>query len=140
MIRLGKLTDYAMLIMSQMARDPDSVLSAAVIAEGLHLSPPTVSKILKMLAEGDLVGSVRGVDGGYHLAREAQKISIADVITAMEGNMGMTACCESADLCAIQSMCTMKDNWKKINKMVYSLLAKLTIGDMLKPLPEGLIS
>jgi FeS assembly SUF system regulator len=138
MIRLSKLTDYAMLIMSQMAKDPDSVLSAAVIAEALHLSLPTVSKILKILAEGGLVGSVRGVDGGYHLARSASEISVADVITAMEGNVGVTACCESSDLCAIQSMCTMKDNWRKINTVVYSLLAKLTICDMLKPLPQGL--
>lgn len=138
MIRLSKLTDYAMLIMSQMAKDPDSVLSATVIAEALHLSLPTVSKILKILAEGELLGSVRGVDGGYHLSRAAIEISVADVITAMEGNVGVTACCESSDLCAIQSMCTMKDNWKKINTLVYSLLAKLTICDMIKPLPAGI--
>ena len=135
MLRIGKLTDYAMLILSQMARDPGSLLSAAAIADCLRLSAPTVSKILKMLSDADLVSSVRGAEGGYRLARAAASISVADVITVMEGRVGMTECCESAGLCAIDSLCAMKENWRRINKMVYSLLADFSIEDMLKPIP-----
>lgn len=136
MLRISKLTDYAMLIMSQMAKDPNSVLSATELAEVLHLSGPTVSKILKMLADALLVKSVRGADGGYHLSRPAEKITVADVISAMEGELAVTECCESVNLCAIDSVCTMKDNWRKINKIVKSFLTKLTIRDMLQPLSE----
>lgn len=133
MLRIGKLTDYAMLIMSQMAKAPDSILSASFLAETLHLTNPTVSKILKMLADAGLVNSVRGADGGYLLARPAADISVADVISAMEG-LAMTECCDSAGLCAIDSMCTMRENWQKINKMVRSLLSRFTIIDMTEPL------
>jgi FeS assembly SUF system regulator len=134
MLRIGKLTDYAMLILTQMAREPDTVLSATVLAEILHLSTPTVSKILKILCDAGLVNSVRGADGGYHLAREAQYITVADVITAMEGAIAMTECCERSNLCALDSMCALRDNWRKINKIVHSLLAGFTIMDMTLPL------
>ena len=134
MLRLGKLTDYAMLVMSQMAKAPDAILSATSLAEMLHLPATTASKVLKMLSDADLVSSVRGADGGYHLARDASSITVADVIVAMEGGIAMTECCEAAGLCAIDSLCTMRDNWFKINNMVQSMLAGLTIADMLKPL------
>ena len=137
MLKIGKLTDYALLVMSQMAKNPHSILSASLLAEALHLSSPTVSKILKMLADANLVTSVRGAEGGYRLAKPATKITVADVISAMEGELAMTECCESTSLCAIDSMCTMRENWRKINKMVHALLAKFTIIDMTEPL-EGL--
>lgn len=134
MLRISKLTDYAMLIMSQMAKDPDSVLSATALADQLHLNAPTASKILKMLADAELVKSIRGAEGGYHLARSPSAISVAEIITAMEGELAVTECCESINLCAIDSICTMKENWRKINKAVTALLGRVTIKDMLGPL------
>jgi len=134
MIRIGKLTDYALLIMSEIAKEPHSVLSATLLAECLHLTPPTVSKILKMLSDAELVSSVRGAEGGYHLARSAETITVGDIIAAMEGEMAMTECCEKSRLCAIDSLCTMRENWRKINSMVQALLNQFTILDMLKPL------
>jgi FeS assembly SUF system regulator len=138
MLRIGKMTDYAMLIMSQMAKTPDSILSATALADALHLTAPTVSKILKMLSEANLVNSIRGAEGGYLLSKPAIEISVADIIAAMEGDLALTECCEASGLCVIDSNCTMRANWKKINKMVYIMLSKLTIVDMLKPLSEGL--
>lgn len=134
MLRIGKLTDYALLVMSQMAKEPDSILSATYLAEALHLTVPTVSKILKILSEAGLVSSVRGAVGGYHLAREPQLITVADIIAAMEGDLAMTECCESTRLCSIDSICTLKENWRKINNMVKALLGNYSIVDMLKPL------
>ena len=134
MLRIGKMTDYAMLIMSQMARDPHLVLSATSLAENLHLSSPTVSKILKILSDASLVNSVRGAEGGYLLSRDSKKITVADVIAAMEGDLAMTECCESRDLCALDSVCELRGNWRKINKMVHSILARVTILDMLEPI------
>jgi FeS assembly SUF system regulator len=141
MLRIGKLTDYALLIMSQLAKEPHLVLSATVLADILHLTPSTVSKVLKMLAENDLVRSVRGAEGGYHLAREGTKISVANIISAMEGDLALTECCENSALCILDSMCTLKENWKKINKLVHSMLDQLTIHDMLNPLTlQGVIN
>jgi FeS assembly SUF system regulator len=134
MLRIGKLTDYALLIVNELAKEPHSILSAAALADILHLAPTTVSKILKMLAECNLVNATRGVDGGYRLARDADQISIADIVIAMEGDLAITECCELNHACMVTSVCTMQANWKKINKSVYSLLNKISIIDMSKPL------
>lgn len=134
MLRIGKLTDYAILILSQMAKSPELLSSTTFLAETLRLAATTVSKILKILSDASLVTSVRGAEGGYRLARPAAEITIADVIEAMEGELAMTECCEGISLCAINSMCTMRENWQKINKMVHSLLAGFTIIDMTEPL------
>lgn len=134
MLRIGKLTDYALLIMSQMARAPDSVLSATLLAETLHLTAPTVSKILKILSDARLVSSVRGAEGGYHLARNAAEITVAHIIAAMEGELAVTECAETTSCCALDSMCTMRKNWQEINKVIQSLLSRLTILDMLQPI------
>lgn len=134
MLRISKLTDYAMLVLAQMAKQPEMLLSASVLADVLHLSLPTVSKVLKMLAEAGLVHSVRGVEGGYRLKRSAQEITVAAVIRAIEGPFSMTECGEKNSCCMIETTCGMKGNWLKINKIVYSLLEKITILDMASPL------
>lgn len=139
MLRIGKLTDYAMLVLIEMAKSPTSVLSATLLAERLGLMPPTISKVLKILAESKLVLSVRGAEGGYHLSKPAAEITVADVISAMEGNIAMTECCEDSTFCAIESMCAMRDNWRQINGMVQTLLSRFSIIDMLSPLPLGVV-
>src|SRR5260221_8852168 len=118
MLRIGKLTDYAMMILTYMAKDPATHLSSAFLAEALRLTTPTVSKILKILSEADLVNSVRGAEGGYRLAKNPAEITVADIIAAMEGDLAMTECCEVYSACALDSICLMRDNWKKINKQV----------------------
>lgn len=136
MIRIGKLTDYAMLVLARMAQEPDSIRSASALAEALHLTPPTASKVLKILSDAGLVTSVRGADGGYRLARPSANITVADVISAMEGELAMTECCENISMCAIDSMCKLRENWRKINKMVHGLLDGITIDHMMGTLAD----
>ncbi|HEX7914523.1 Rrf2 family transcriptional regulator, partial [Rudaea sp.] len=69
MLRVSKLTDYATVVMTVLAESPDEVFSAQALAERVHLELPTVSKLLKQLAQAELVESFRGVNGGYRLAR-----------------------------------------------------------------------
>lgn len=141
MLKIGKMTDYAMLILSQMAREPASVMSASFLAETLKLSSPTVSKILKTLGDANLVVSIRGADGGYHLNKKAANINVAEVIAAMEGDLTMTECCETTNSCSLCSVCAMQDNWLKINGLIKSLLSRISILDMVGPISlEGLVN
>lgn len=134
MLRIGKLTDYAMIILGEMAKQPASVLSATALADMLHLTPPTVSKVLKILSDANLVSSMRGAEGGYRIAKPAASITVAEVIAAMEGAIAMTECCEDTSLCAIDNMCSMRENWRQINGMVRDLLGQFSIVDMMSPL------
>ena len=88
MLRIGKLTDYATVLMTCLAGRPGEVLAASELAEHARLEMPTVSKLLKQLACAGLVESRRGIHGGYRLARSADQISILQIVVALEGQIG----------------------------------------------------
>lgn len=135
MLRVTKLTDYASVVLSVLAARPDGVLSAAGIAEQAGLEAPTVAKILKPLAQAGLVDAFRGVNGGYRLAREADAISLIEIVEAIEGPLGMTECSVHAGQCGIEHSCGVRANWRRINDVVADALRGVTLAEMLAPVP-----
>ena len=136
MLRVSKLTDYATEVMTVLAAAPARVHSAQELAERVRLDLPTVSKLLKQLASAGLIESFRGVNGGYRLAREPERISIADIVIAMEGPIGMTECSAQTGLCDHESHCGVRVNWQRINEAIAGALAGVSLADMLKPPPS----
>ena len=136
MLRVSKLTDYATVVMTCLAGVGDGVMSAQALAERARLEVPTVSKLLKQLAQAGLVASSRGINGGYRLARAPERISIADVVIAMEGPIGMTECSAHAGLCGHEPHCGVRVNWQRINQAISGALANVTLADMLHPPPK----
>ena len=90
MFRVSKLTDYATVVMTALARSPATVLSAQEVAQRTGVELPTTRKVLKRMAGAGLVDSWRGAQGGYRLARRPAQISVFEVIAAMEGPVAMT--------------------------------------------------
>jgi FeS assembly SUF system regulator len=136
MLRVSKLTDYATVVMTCLVDAGDRVQSAQSLAERARLEVPTVSKLLKQLAQAALVVSTRGINGGYRLARAPQHISIADIVTAMEGPIGMTECSAHAGLCDHEPHCGVRVNWQRINQAIAGALASVTLADMVKAPPK----
>lgn len=139
MFQINKLTDYATIILSFLALNPEKKFSANCIAEKTSLTMPTTSKLLKLLAKYKLVTSFRGIDGGYQLARSSKKMTLADVIIAIEGNTAITECCIT-NSCTLNALCAVKDNWQFINKKIIAALASITIHDMIRPLAQHSIA
>lgn len=133
MLRISKLTDYAFVVLSTMAAGPAQRLSAADLARETHLEQPTVSKILKMLSSAGLLVSRRGATGGYKLARQPERISVVDIVQAMEGPLGITECTVHAGLCSQEAYCLLQSNWRKINRAVHAALSEMTLADMSRP-------
>jgi len=133
MFRVSRLTDYATVVMTCIAAHPDDVLSTAQIAEETHLELPTVSKLLKLLGHAGLVDSFRGVNGGYRLARPADAISVAEIVEAMEGPLGMTECSLSDGHCERISQCGVRGSWQRINNVLDNALRSMSLADMLHP-------
>jgi len=133
MLRVTKLTDYASLVLTILASAPESVFSAVELAERSHLEPPTVSKLLKPLAQAGLVASFRGSNGGYRLARAADTISLIAIVEAIEGPLGMTECSLHDSACGIQDHCGVRANWRRINDVVADALREVTLAQMLAP-------
>lgn len=134
MLRISKLADYGTVIMNALAKEPNSLLSANEIAQKVHLALPTASKVLKILVTANLVVSVRGAGGGYRLSRAPEEITLADVITALDGMPALTECNALTKKCSKDSVCGIRDNWRLINKVVFMALNSLTLRDMAKPL------
>lgn len=132
MIKIGKLTDYAIVLMSELARTSEgALLSARHLSEVTGLSEPTVAKILKDLSGHGLVASVRGSAGGYQLTRSAQDISCADIIEALEGPIRIVSCAEgAAGDCQIEGVCRVKGHWDQANMAIRQALATIKLSDM----------
>ncbi len=136
MLRLSKLTDYALLVMSAIAKARSGpVLTAREIAGQLQLPLPTVSKLLKQLSQNQLLVSQRGVKGGYSLARDPQMITLSEIISAVEGTVALTDCSTGvAGLCEIERCCAIKRNQQIISQALRSVFEALTLFDLTRPL------
>lgn len=133
MLRLSKLTDYAIVITTTMAADDQRIWSASELASHTHLEQPTVAKVLKMLVQGSLLRSFRGASGGYQLTSQPEQITVAQVIEVMEGPIGMTECSVHAGLCSTEAFCLLRGNWLRISQAVENALRDVTLKDMAQP-------
>lgn len=138
MFRINKLTDYAVVLLVDMARS-GRVRSAQQIAADTGVPLPTVAKVMKALARDGLVISTRGAAGGYGLGREAEGITVADMIQAIEGPIALTSCVESStgeeDGCGIESLCPMHGHWNRVNGAVHAALSSVTLAEMAQDTP-----
>lgn len=139
MIRMSKLADYGTVVMTALAREPDRFLSAAEVASRVGVSATTVSKVLKMLAGRDLVESLRGARGGFRLRRAPSRISVAQVIVAIDGPIGMTECSTTPGLCSQEGDCTIRANWQRINRVIRQALEEVTLEQMTKPIAQAVV-
>jgi len=134
MLRLGRLTDYAITLLSQMGIQGESaVWAASGLAEKSGLPMPTAAKVLKLLAKGRLVSAQRGASGGYKMARKASDISIAEIIEVMDGPIALTDCSHGSAhaKCKIRKLCPMSDGWNKVNVAVREALKNVSLAEMI---------
>jgi FeS assembly SUF system regulator len=133
-IRLSKLADYAVVMLSYMAAREGEVYTTARLAERSAVPEPTAAKVLKLLARSALLESQRGSNGGYGLARPAADITVAEIIVAVDGPIALTACVEgSAEHCGVEQLCSMRGNWNRVNRAIRDALEDVTLADMAVP-------
>lgn len=135
MLRLSKLTDYAVVVLMRLGdgdgRGCDCVQTTPCIAGATGVPEPTVAKVLKALSSGGLVSSLRGARGGYRLLKPLHAISVADVIVAIDGPIALTACVDGMiGGCEVQSLCAVKGRWDLVNASIHQALGAITLADM----------
>ena len=134
MIRLTNLADYAVVVMTAAARQPDARLSAARVAEATGIPAPTVAKLMGTLARAGLLTASRGVAGGFALALPPAAISVAAIIEAVDGPIALTNCLSGdAHDCAIEGRCGVRGHWAPINRAVRGALSAVTLADLAQP-------
>jgi len=131
MIRIGKLTDYAVVVLAHLVR-AEGNLTARQLAELAEIPQPTVGKVLKALTREGILTSVRGLRGGYGLARSADQILVGEVIEALEGPISLTDCANTdhPHPCGRVERCPVPRPWGEINRVVRKALMEMNIEQM----------
>lgn len=141
MIRLTKLTDYGIVLLTNIAKDPDRLMhNARDLSAEAGIPLPMTSKILKTLAREGLLVSHRGVKGGYSLARAPEEITVAQMVAALEGPIAITECTDVDSDCQVELVCPVRSNWQRINKAVQGALEGITLAEMTQPFRPALVN
>ena len=141
MIRLSKLADYGIVIMTHLARPGRAQESAHEIALATQVPSAMASKILKSLARAELLRSQRGVKGGYELARRPDEVTMAEIIEALDGPIALTDCVDGAlGDCTIEALCPARTNWDRINTAIREALDSVTLGEMASAIPRAFLT
>ncbi len=131
MIKLSRLTDHAVTLLTQMVSGTNEVWAAPDLAEKTGFPLPTVSKVLKLLAKAKIIEATRGASGGYRLHASAAAISIAAIIEAVDGPIALTECADGGThTCNIEKICSMSGKWNKVNFAVRHVLETISLADM----------
>ena len=133
MVRLAKLTDYASVILAQMARHPDVLWSAGQLSSESSVPKPTCIKLLKLLVKGGVLKSTQGARGGYSLARVPSQIPVKVIIEAIEGPTAITECGTDETLCRLTDHCAVMSRWRELGDQVNHILTKTTLEDLISP-------
>jgi Rrf2 family protein len=138
MLRLSKKADYALIAMRHLAAAPaDSSVSAREIAESYGIPPELLAKVLQRLVRSRLLVSVQGTRGGYRLAGDARRLTVADVIQAIDGPVAVTACSPDDHNCEQYDRCEIRDPLWKIRARIVDALATVSLAELAEPAPAA---
>jgi FeS assembly SUF system regulator len=130
MLRISKMTDYAVVILTELANGGQEADTASALAERTRLAQPTVSKLLKTLQAAGIVRSIRGRNGGYALVNSPNRVTLTTIIEAVEGPIAMTECALESGRCEIETDCSVRPHWRLINGAIREALNDLTLDEL----------
>ena len=126
----GKYGLYAMFYLATQAGNGPQPLKA--IAE-TGVPEQYLEQLLGNLRRAGLVTTVRGVQGGYQLARDSDQISVGDIIDATEGPLHLSECLQDTESCQKSGDCPARRVWSRLTSQINNLLQGITLKDMLTP-------
>lgn len=138
-MRLTHLADYAVVIMTAAARrEAGARLSASELAQETGVPLPTTQKLMGRLAAEGLLTSVRGAAGGFALARPAEKITLADIVEAVEGPIALTMCSDANNHdCALDKVCHVKPHMGVVGNAIRGALGAVSLQALSAPASAG---
>ena len=129
MFQLTKKADYGLIALRHLARHSDESISTREIAMEYRIPVELLAKVLQRLARKGILVSQHGTNGGYVLARDPSKISIVDVVEALDGPIGITPCERGTD-CRQLDVCSVRDPLRKLKAKVVRVLGDTSIYEL----------
>ena len=106
-------------------------VTLAGISERQKISLSYLEQLFGKLRRRELVESVRGPGGGYHLAREASQVSVADIVRAVEEPLDSTQC-GGRENCHDNHRCMTHELWEELNATVYGFLSNVKLSQLVE--------
>ena len=132
MLKLSKLTDYAVIVLGCLGQHGGRPVSASYVSEQTKLPEPTVQKVLKLMASKKIITALRGANGGYVVPLSLACISIADVVEAIEGPLQLAPCDNDTDNdCLLAKLYAPQNRWNKVNIAIKDTLDKIRVSDLM---------
>ena len=131
MMRLSRLADFAVVLMTHVAENRHNIHTAAKVAAATQLPAPTVAKVLVRLCREGLLASIRGANGGYILERSASAISIGAIVSAFDGPVALMQCIKPRPgRCAVEAVCPSRLGSHRVNMAVRKALDGVSLADI----------
>ncbi|MDZ4745628.1 MAG: Rrf2 family transcriptional regulator [bacterium] len=139
MVKLSKRIEYALLAVQEMARQPETIVSAKDIADRFDISFTLLAKVLQQLVHAGYVRSYHGVHGGYELAVASDRLSVADVIVAVDGRKSALVECQDQDnehTCSTHGTCTIREPLAVLQERIMLAFTSMTVQELAQPSQE----
>ena len=131
MFKLSKKADYGLIALKHLAMHrQENACSANDIAEAYGISATLMAKVLQKLAKDGLVVAKHGATGGYQLARQPDRISALEVLTAIDGPVLITSCVTSHGNCDATDRCSVKEPLQRVNESILGVLSTVSIAQL----------
>lgn len=140
MLKLTKRTEYGLIALvhlaDQAAAAPEGeaapVVSARAIGDKFPVPRRLLAEALKALQQADIVESTRGAQGGYRLSRDAEAISLGEVVACLEGAPSLTSCeglgaASSEGACDVEAVCPIRSPLARLRTGIWTLLEGVTL-------------
>jgi Rrf2 family protein len=129
MLRLSKKIDYGLILLRDLCQG-QTALSAREIAARYQLPASMAANILKALASARILESQRGAQGGYLLARHPSRVSLAEIVEALDGPFFLVDCVSDDACCQFSPVCPTHDPMQMVHRKFKDFMARLSLEEI----------
>ena len=129
-MNFNKTTDYALRVLSSMARDQERLWRVDDIFQKTAVPYRYLRKLMTSLAADGIIVSIQGKNGGYRLSKPSAQITLLDIVNIVDPEFLKCKCFFGFDSCALETSCVMHDKWIAIQNSVIETLSQTTLGEL----------
>ncbi|HPI39388.1 MAG TPA: Rrf2 family transcriptional regulator [Pseudobdellovibrionaceae bacterium] len=140
-MQLNRRVEYALMALkfmddqkksSENSTTAPGLISAKKIADTLKTPYELTARIMQTLSQKDFIDSIQGQQGGYRIQKDLSKISVFDLIEALEGPMALVKCQDKEHQCSISSTCNILHPLEKLNQRVQKLYQNTSLLEVIR--------
>ncbi len=133
-MRLTSFTDFGLRTLMRLAGNPEALFTTEQIAQEFAISRTHLTKVVGELASAGFIVTLRGVKGGFRLARAPGDISIGEVVRRLEARHALVECFRAdGGLCVLTPKCRLKSKLAVAAEKFLAELDKTTLAECAYP-------